>query len=229
MASAADAGDGQAAPAGAGVPGAVVGGATVEPVTDEDRGPPPEGWAAAWAEHGEAMLRAAARVLDGKAARGASAEDVVGDVLERLINKGVPRGANTRAYMIRSARNAALDAVKPLKHHTDADIDFDDEVGVDSIEDDVDQQILLDDVLAALDELPPREAFAIREKFLKERPWHEVAADLDITTSQGLGKIVNSGLDKIRKMPRFAGLASIDSSTHPTRSTTTGQPTGTTP
>jgi RNA polymerase sigma factor (sigma-70 family) len=194
------------------------------PLVEPDIGPPPEGWAAFFAHNAEVLMRAAARTL-GSPAGANTAEEIVDEAFAKLIRHGIPRGRNARAYAIITVQNAARDELRRLGRYTDEDIIFDDLVGVTGIEDDVDDQLLTDQVLAAIDELPEREAYAIREKFVNERPWREVAADLGITTSQGLGKIVKAGLDRLRRMPRFAELTkNVSISRDP--STTTGKPTG---
>lgn len=190
-------------------------------------GPPPEGWAVFFANNGAVMLGVAAGILGRNAARGASAEDVVSKVIVKLIKRGIPDDVNARAYVLTAVRNAAYDERKPLKRHTDEDVLLDDRVGIHGIEEDVDDQLLIDQVVDALDELPEREAHAIREKFLHARHWHDVAAELGVTTSQGFGKIVNAGLEELRKMPRFTGLANGGARSANAPSTATGETTGT--
>jgi RNA polymerase sigma factor (sigma-70 family) len=170
------------------------------------------------------MMRAAARIL-GSAAGLNTAEEVVDTALAKLIQHAIPRGHNARAYTITTVQNTARDELRRLGRYTDEHVLFDELIGVADIEDEVVDRLFTDQVLAAIDELPEREAFAIREKFVRGRPWREVAADLNITTSQGLGRIVNAGLDRIRRMPRFAGLTK-NVSTSPNPSTATGKPTG---
>jgi len=201
----------------------------VESVAAYVLGPPPDGWPGFFTNNTTVMLGVAAGILGADAARGASPEDVVSNVIAKLIKRGIPNEVNARAYVLTAVRNAAYDERKPLKRHTDEDVVFDDLVGVSGIDDDVNYQLLIDQVIVALDELPEREAYAIREKFLHERHWSDVATELGVTTSQGFGKIVNAGLDKLRQMPRFAGLANGGSTSPNPSSTSTGETTGTKP
>ena len=83
--------------------------------------------------------------------------------------------ANGRAYVLRAVRNAAIDALRRRRFHTDDDINLDEFVGTTDIEADVDDDLLLDEVLEALEDLPEREATAIRGLFLEELPWEVVA------------------------------------------------------
>lgn len=172
-------------------------------MTDDDRGPPPEGWAAFFTENGELMLRVAGRTAGHDARGGSSAEDIVSEALTKLIAAGIPKGANARAYAITVVINAALDEIKKTKRFTDEDIDFDDKIGIDDIEVAVDDALLAEDLRNMLGELPEREAHAIREKVMSGRHWRDVAPELGVTTVQGVGRIVNRGLEKLQKMLRF--------------------------
>lgn len=201
----------------------------MEALAAQHVGPPPEGWAAFFTTHGEALIRAAAAILGPNAARGTGAEDVVSKVLTKLIKRGIRVDANPRAYVLAAVKNAAYDERRPLKRHTDEEIVFDELVGTHSIEDDVDDRLLAEQLLMAIADLPDREAHAIREKFLRQRPWREVAAEVGVTTSQGLGKLVNGGLEKLRRMPRFASLSRNVSRSPGPLPTTTGEKRGTTP
>lgn len=182
-------------------------------------GPPPEGWEAFFETHVDSLLRAAAGILRNSTSRGSDAEDVVSRVLTRLIARGLPAG-NSLAYVITSVRNAAVDELRKLRFHSDTDVDPNRLVGEDDIESEVDAGLLIDDVLDALDQLPDKEATAIRGKFLEERPWQDVARDVGVSTSHGVAKIVNRGLATIRKMPRFAGLVQPNT-VNPSRATGT--------
>jgi len=176
-------------------------------VSDDSLGPPPEGWESFHEANVDALLRAAAGVLGSSSEQGDDAEDVVSQVLTRLIATGVPQTGSARAYVLTSVRNEARDRVRRRKHHADGIGTLDVLQRTDDMELTVGDDMLLADVLDALDQLPERERTAIQGKFLDERPWREVAAEVGVTTSQGFMKIVNKGLGRIRKTPRFAGLA----------------------
>lgn len=180
----------------------------MEAVNDPQRLPPPGGSATFFAEHGEMLLRVATSIVGKVTFLGVSAEDIVSDTMRKLLVAGIPEGANPKAYAITAVKNTARDLTKKKKQYTDEEIDFDTEIGVDNIEDAIDDALLAEDLRDALDELPEREAHAIREKIMKDRHWSEVGPEIDVTTSQGLGKVVNRGLDTIRSMPRFADLGS---------------------
>lgn len=190
--------------------------------------PPPEGWGAFWNQHSDTLLRAAVAVIGTHARAGVDAEDVVSKVMTKLVARGIRTDRSAIGTVMTSVHNAADDALRGAKRYTDGEIDLDAYIGIDDIEGSVDLELLGKEAVAALDELPEREARAIREKVMKDRPWREVAAEFDITTSQGLGKIVNPGLAKLRKMPRFAELLP-DVSSPQAPSTTTGSPRATRP
>lgn len=190
--------------------------------------PPPDGWAAFFAEHGEILLRIATRIVGNATFLGVSAEDIVGETMRKLLAAGLPEGANPKAYAITAVKNTAKDLAKQKKQYTEEVIDFDATVGTDHIEEAIDDALLAEDLRDALDELPEREAHAIREKVMKDRHWRDVGSEIDVTTAQGLGKVVNRGLDKVRKMPRFTELGS-DVSPLQQPSTTTDTSPGATP
>lgn len=190
--------------------------------------PPPEGWNAFWNQHSDSLLRAAVAVIGTHARAGVDAEDVVSTVMTKLVARGIRTDRSAIGTVMTSVHNAAVDALGGAKRYTDKEIDLDAYMAIDDIEGSVDLELLGKDAVAALDELPEREARAIREKVMKDRPWREVAGEFDLTTSQGLGKVVNSGLAKLRKMPRFAELLP-DVSSPQAPSATTGSPRATTP
>lgn len=200
----------------------------MEVVSDQQRSPPSGGWAAFYADLGETLLRVAGRIVGNEAFLGVSADDIVSETMRKLLAAGIPVGANARAYAITAVKNTALDLAKQKEQYTDADIDMDTRIGIEDIEEAVDEALLAEDICEALAELPEREAHAIREKVMNDRHWNDVAPELEVTTVQGVGKIVTRGLDKLRKMPRFAGLRQ-DVSTPQRPSTTTGSSPGTTP
>lgn len=201
----------------------------MEVVSDEQRRPPAGGWATFFTENGEMLLRVAARIVGKHAFLGVTAEDVVSESMRKLLAAGIPEGANARAYAITTVKKTALDLAKQKKKkNANAGIDLDTRIGTENIEETSDDALLAEDIRDALAELPEREAHAIREKVMNDRHWSDVAPELDVTTVQGVGKIVNRGLDKLRKMPRFADLAA-DVRTPPRPSTATGSSPGVTP
>jgi RNA polymerase sigma factor (sigma-70 family) len=200
----------------------------VEVVSDQQRRPPGGGWAAFYADHGATLLRVAGRIVGKEAFLGVSADDIVSETMRKLLAAGIPVGANARAYAITAVKNTALDLAKQKEQYTDADVDMDTRIGIEDIEEAVDEALLAEDIREALAELPEREAHAIREKVMNDRHWNDVAPELEVTTVQGVGKIVTRGFDKLRKMPRFAGLRQ-DVSRPQRPSTTAGSSPGTTP
>lgn len=197
-------------------------------MTEDDRGPPPEGWAGFFAENGERMLRIAGRIVGQHARLGGGAEDVASEAMCRLLTKGIPKGADARAYALVTVKNVALDLVKKANRFPGDEIDLDDRIGVEDIEVAVDDALLAEEIRDALGELPEREARAVEEKVMKNRHWRDVAPELGVTTGQGVGKIVSRALGCLRKLPRFAEL-STGVSTSPSPSAPTGRPPGATP
>ena len=197
--------------------------ATVDVVTDEQRCPPPEGWAAFFSEHGDALLRVAVSLVRGRSFLGVDAEDIVSESMRKLIKAGLPKGRDPLPYTIKAVTNTVRDLVKKRKWYADEETDHEAILAQDDVEADLEQALLAEDVRATLDELPEKEAHAIREKVMKGRHWSDVAPELEVTTSQGVGKIVNRGLAKLRAMPRFAEWAP-SVSTSPPPSTSTGHP-----
>jgi RNA polymerase sigma factor (sigma-70 family) len=172
----------------------------------DDRGPPPEGWAAFWREHGADLRRRAHKVLGPAATLGITADDIVNEVITNLIKKGIPEGRNPRAYAMTAVTNEAIDVIRTRKHHTDEDIEFDERIGVDDIEEPIDDELLARDLIEAIEELPEREAIAIRERILRGRPATEVARTLNVTTTQRVSQLVNAGLRRLRAKPPFKDL-----------------------
>lgn len=200
----------------------------MEVVSDQQGRPPPGGWAAFYAEHGETLLRAADRIVGKHTFLGVSGEDTVSETMRKLLNAGIPDGANARAYAITAIKNTARDVAKQKKQYTDGEIDLDTKIGTEDIEETVDDALLSEDLRNALAELPEREAHAIREKVMNDRHWSDVAPELEVTTVQGVGAVVTRGVDKLRKMPRFTELGQ-KLSTRPHPPTTTGSSPGATP
>ncbi len=198
-------------------------------MTEEHRGPPASGWAAFFTEAGPVLLRVATRVLGPHAVTGISAEDVVNEALTKLIAKGIPQERDPLPYAITTVKRTGLDEIKAARRINDGEVDVDQEIGEHDIEAAVDDALLAHDLVQAIERLPAREAHAIREKVINGRHWQEVAAELgDVTTVQGVGKIVSRGLSKLCKQSRFADLfRSVSTSQGPP--TKASPPPGTTP
>ena len=188
------------------------------------RQPPAEGWEAFFAANAQVLVDTAASILKGRTSRGNDAEDVAFQALANVIAKGIPEGANARAYVLGAVRQGALDALRRRSLHTDEDINLDERVGTTDIEAAVDDGLLLQQILEALDDIPEREATALRGLFLEEIPWEVVASEVGVTTKRGTTDLANRGTGRLRKMPRFRDLTSTRTRP-PGSSTTTGSPT----
>ena len=199
--------------------------ATVEIVGDDGtRQPPAEGWEDFFAANADALVHTAASILKGRTSRGNDAEDVAFQALANCIAKGIPKGVNARAYVLAAVRRGALDALRRRKFHTDEEIDLDERVGTPDIEEDVDDALLLEEVLEALDDVPEREATALRGLFLEEMPWEVVAEKVGLTSQRGTTDLADRAIARLRKMPRFRDLTATRTAP-PGPSTTTGSPT----
>lgn len=179
-------------------------------------------WAAAYGEYGRAMRATAAAALGGryKEILGKSADDIVGDVIAELMVKDLSHVTNLRNYLISAVRNRVRDLQRRSEYERPEAIDFDAKVGVEDIEEPVDTAALAQQAVAGLDELPERERYAIIERVMKCRPANEVGPELGVQP-QRVSQLVNAGLGRLRGLPAFEGLLSIDRSL-PRLSTTTG-------
>jgi RNA polymerase sigma factor (sigma-70 family) len=182
-------------------------------------------WAAIYAEHGRAMRAAALAAIGGpdKEILGKSADDIVGDLIAEFMVNGtdLSQKSNLRGYLTAAVRNRVRDLHRRSKFERPEALDLDD-VGrhEDNIEDAVDREELARQATVALDQLPERERYAIVERVMKCRPAQEVAPDLDVTP-QRVSQLVNAGLGRLRKLPAFTELLSVDRSP-PGPSTATG-------
>ena len=200
-------------------------GARVGPVslTSSEAG----GWAAIYAEHGRAMRLAAAGVLGGhdKEILGKSADDIVGDVLRELMLQPLPVLTNLRGYLTTAVRNRARDLVRRSRYEAPVDNQFDEMIGIDDIEAPIDRAELARQAVTALDQLPERERYAIRERVMLCRPAKDVGAELGVAP-QRVSQLVNAGVARLRGLPAFIELFSTDRPL-PGPSTVTGpNPTG---
>ena len=194
------------------------------PLTPSEAG----GWAAIYAEHGRAMRLAAAGVLGGQNREilGKSADDIVGDVLRELMLKPLPVVTNLRGYLTTAVRNRARDVVRRSRYEAPVDIEFDDMIGIDDIEAPIDRAELARQALAALDQLPERERYAIRERVMLCRPAKEVGAELRVAP-QRVSQLVNAGVARLRGFPAFIELLSPDRPPPGPPTVTGPNPTGT--
>ena len=151
---------------------------------------------------------------------GKSAEDVVGDVIADLMTGGLPETANLRSYLTAAVRNRVRDLHRRSKHRTPGGEDFDEIAGHYEHEPPIEREELANQALAGLDSLPHREQFAIVERVMKRRKAQDVGADLGVT-GQRVSQLVNAGLARLRHLPAFTELLSIDHS-ESTRSAVTG-------
>jgi DNA-directed RNA polymerase specialized sigma subunit len=85
----------------------------------------------------------------------------------------------------------------------------DDVVSEEDIEAAVDREELARQAVAALDELPKRERYAIAERVMKCREAKDVGAELDVAP-QRVSQLVNAGVGRLRKHPAFTELLSLD-------------------
>jgi RNA polymerase sigma factor (sigma-70 family) len=181
-------------------------------------------WAAIYAEHGRAMRAAALAAIGGpdKEILGKSADDIVGDLIAEFMVNGtdLSQKSNLRGYLTAAVRNRVRDLHRRSKFERPEALDADDVVGHEDIEDAVDREELASQATAALDQLPERERYAIVERVMKCRPAQEVGPELGVTP-QRVSQLVNAGLGRLRKLPAFTELLSVDRSP-PGPSTATG-------
>ena len=185
------------------------------------------GWAAIYAEHGRAMRLAAAGALGGhdKEILGKSADDIVGDVLRELMLKPMPVLTNLRGYLTTAVRNRARDVIRRSRYEAPVDNEFDEMIGIDDIEGPIDRAELARQAVTALDQLPERERYAIRERVMLCRPAKDVGAELGVAP-QRVSQLVNAGVARLRGLAAFIELFSTDRPL-PGPSTVTGpNPTG---
>lgn len=85
----------------------------------------------------------------------------------------------------------------------------DDVISDEDIETAVDREELARHAMAALEELPERERYAIIERVMKCREAKEVGAELHVAP-QRVSQLVNAGLGRLRNLPAFTELLSLD-------------------
>lgn len=181
-------------------------------------------WAEIYAEHGQPMRVAAIAEMGGthKEILGKTADEVVGDVIEELMTKGtdLTRVSNVRGYLTTAVRYRVRDLHRRSKFEVPAELEAEVLVGDDDVEDAVDREELAGQAVAALDQLPDRERYALEERIMKCRPAQEVAAELGVRPQQ-VSQLYNAALKKLRRLPAFTELLPFDRPL-PGQSTTTG-------
>ena len=179
---------------------------SVSPTTTAD-------WATIYAEHGDAMRVVAIVAMGGpdKEVMGRTADNVVGDLVAELMVKGQDLSTitNLRGYLTAAVRNRVRDLHRRSKFERPEALEADDVVGDDDIEAAVDREELARQAMAALDELPERERYAIVERVMKCRPGQEVGPELGVEP-QRVSQLVNAGLGRLRKLPAFTELLRFD-------------------
>jgi RNA polymerase sigma factor (sigma-70 family) len=172
-------------------------------------------WAAIYAENGGAIRAAALAAIGGpdKEILGKSADDIVGDLIVEFMVNGtdLSQKSDLRGYLTAAVRNRVRDLHRRSKFERPEALDPDDVVGHEDIEDAVDRDELASQATAALDQLPERERYAIVERVMKCRPAQEVGPELDVRP-QRVSQLVNAGLGRLRKLPAFTELLSVDPS-----------------
>ena len=154
--------------------------------------------------HREAMWRTAQRGLNGTAVGGVSAEDVVQQVVLELKVRGLPADrtapAQIEAYLLRSVRSRAIDAVRKMKRSErlpDADA-FDpvDPGAVDPLTA-AEQDSFMRHCDRLLGRLTPNERFAFEQRVRGQRPAKDVARELQVAPSR-VSQLVKAALAKLR-------------------------------
>lgn len=170
-------------------------------------------WAAIYAEHGRAMRSAAIAAMGGpmKEILGKSADDVVGDLIAELMVKRTDLSGktNARGYLTAAVRNRVRDLHRRSKFEAPAVMEPDDVISDEDIETAVDREELARHAVAALEELPERERYAIIERVMKCREAKDVGAELHVAP-QRVSQLVNAGLGRLRNLPAFTELLSLD-------------------
>lgn len=174
-------------------------------------GSPPMPWADIYRAHGGAMLAAARGVLGSfasdKEALGKSAEDVVGDVIEELMTKGIPASVkNVRGFLTTAVRRRAVDHLRRTRFETASGPAFDELEGLDGIEQAVDLAADTDSALAAL---PAHERHAVEQRVMLQRPAKDVGDELGVSP-QRVSQLVNAALARLRGHSAFIGSARDD-------------------
>lgn len=190
-----------------GVVGGTVSAVSAPPTTTAD-------WAGIYAEHGCAMRSAANAAMGGplKEILGKTADNVVGDLIAELMVKRTDLSMKTnlrRSYLTTAVRNRVRDLHRRSKFEAPAVMEPDDVISDEDIEAAVDRKELAGQAVTALDELPERERYAIIERVMKCREAKEVGAELDVSP-QRVSQLVNAGLGRLRNLPAFTELPSLD-------------------
>lgn len=170
-------------------------------------------WAEIYSEHGRAMRVVAIAALGGKDKEilGKSGDDVVGDLIAELMTKGedLSTKTNLRGYLNAAVRNRVRDLHRRSKFEHPDDIEPADAISDEDIEAEVDRLELGGQAVAALEDLPERERYAIVENVMKGRQAKDVGPELDVKP-QRVSQLVNAGLGRLRQHPAFTELLSVD-------------------
>jgi RNA polymerase sigma-70 factor (ECF subfamily) len=147
----------------------------------------------------ESRLLRYATALMGKAV----AEDVVQDVFLRLCaQERTEVEGHVGAWLFTVCRNRAVDLAR--RQRPSADLDF--MVAVPALEEPgVERREALASVLAALDELSPKNREVVLLKFVGDLSYKEIAGVLGLTPSN-VGVILHEALHGVRKRLRQRGL-----------------------
>lgn len=170
-------------------------------------------WAAIYAEHGWAMRTTAIAKLGGpgKEILGKSADDIVGDVLAEVMNRGLPLTTNLRGYLTTAVRNRICDLIDRSRHEAPDEHASNKAISANDIETSLEQDELVHHALAGLDQLPERERYAVVERVMKCRSARDVGAELGVS-GQRVSQLVNAGVARLRVLPAFTELLSVDRS-----------------
>jgi len=184
-------------------------------------------WAQIWVEHGQAMRSVAIAMMGAsKQILGKSADDIVGEVVAERMAKGLPKINNLRGYLTTAVRYRIRDLFDRSKFENPDDMGAYQCVYEKNDYEAVEREELRAQAVAALDSLPDRERIAIVERVMKRRKAQEVGVDLGVT-GQRVAQLVSAGLARLRELPAFAELLSIDYSESTRSAVTDPDKTGT--
>lgn len=160
---------------------------------------------ALYLRHGDAMHRAAHRVLRGLGRRGL-ANEAVQQVFESLLRNPPSEPVdNWEAFLVRGARNSALDVLKSAAVRHTADKPVEDHVA--AAKDDVaaeaaarvDRSRLMAKVQEKMTLLSSQERYVLEQVAALDRSGTEVAAELGVTKGR-VSQLKTQALRKLRQM-----------------------------
>jgi RNA polymerase sigma-70 factor (ECF subfamily) len=124
---------------------------------------------------------------------GADADDLLQTTVERILEKGMPGDASVARWAYRVCRNAWIDEVRSRdvrqKYPLQADADDDLEPSAETL---ASQQRELDDVSAALEQLPTEQRLALSLVAVDGKSYAEAAAILDVPTGTVMSRIARA-------------------------------------